>query len=84
LGFKFAVEFYGIKEAGIKDEGLNVAFVSLESPLPGFCKRKRFSGFRSWVGLPPRPEMRIQTGPGWRSTSRTPCAVRGNRRCGEM
>jgi hypothetical protein len=60
LGFKFSVEFYGIKEAGIKGDELNVAFVALDFSLPAFANEKRFSGCRSWIGLPPRPEMKMR------------------------
>jgi len=60
LGFKFAVEFYGIKEAGIKGDELNVAFVALEFLLSGFANEKRFSGCRSLIGLPPQPKMKMR------------------------
>ena len=46
-----------------KGDGLNVAFVSLEFPCLAFANEKRFSGCPSFIGLPPRPKMKMQTGP---------------------
>ena len=51
---------------GYKRDGLNVAFVRVFelSPVWVLQNEKRFAGCRSWIGLPARPEMRMQTGPG--------------------
>jgi hypothetical protein len=47
---------------GYKGDGLNVAFVRvLEiSPVWVLQNEKRFGGCRSWVGLPPPPEMEMR------------------------
>ena len=47
---------------GYKGDGLNVAFVRVFeiSPVWALQNERRFSGCRSWVGLPPLPEMRVR------------------------
>src|SRR6266699_6785145 len=47
---------------GYKDNGLNVAFVRVFeiSPVWVLQNEKRFSGCRSWIDLPPPPEMKMQ------------------------
>ncbi len=47
---------------GYKSDGLNVAFVRVFeiSPVWVLQNGKRFSGCRSWVELPPLPEMRMR------------------------
>jgi len=47
---------------GYKGDGLNVAFVRVFeiSPVWVLQNGKRFSGCRSWIGLPPRPEMKMR------------------------
>jgi hypothetical protein len=64
LGFKSAIEFGGIKEAGIKGDGLNAALVSLEYPLSGFCKLKAIQRLplANWSTAPAGNEN--ATGPG--------------------
>ena len=48
---------------GYKGDGLNVAFVRVFeiSPIWVLQNEKRFSGCRSWVDLPPPPEMMMRT-----------------------
>src|SRR5205823_12567335 len=48
---------------GYKGDGLNVAFVRVFeiSPVWVLQNERRFSGCRSWVGLPLLPEMRVRT-----------------------
>ncbi len=47
---------------GYKGNGLNVAFVRVFeiSPVWVLQNEKRFSGCRSWIDLPPPPEMKMQ------------------------
>jgi hypothetical protein len=47
---------------GYKGDGLNVAFVRVFeiSPVWILQNEKRFSGCRSWIDLPPQPEMKMQ------------------------
>jgi hypothetical protein len=47
---------------GYKGNGLNVAFVRVFEVSPVWVLRneKRFSGCRSWIDLPPSPEMKMQ------------------------
>jgi hypothetical protein len=47
---------------GYKGDGLNVAFVRIFeiSPVWVLQNEKRFSGCRSWVDLPPPPEMMMR------------------------
>ena len=63
LGFKFSVEFYGIKEAGIKGDELNVAFVALDLPSRLLQMKSDSAVCRSWIGLPPAGNENA-TGPG--------------------
>src|SRR5437588_3314691 len=48
---------------GYKGDGLNVAFVRVFeiSPVWVLQNEKRFSGCRSWINLPPLPEMEMRT-----------------------
>jgi hypothetical protein len=47
---------------GYKGDGLNVAFVRVfeVSPVWVLQNEKRFSGCRSWINLPPAPEMEMR------------------------
>ena len=47
---------------GYKGDGLNVAFVRVFeiSPVWVLQNEKRFGGCRSWIGLPPPPEMEMR------------------------
>ena len=47
---------------GYKGDGLNVSFVHVFeiSPVWVLQNGKRFSGCRSWIDLPPPPEMKMQ------------------------
>jgi hypothetical protein len=47
---------------GYKGDGLNVAFVRVfeVSPVWVLQNEKRFGGCRSWIDLPPPPEMKMQ------------------------
>jgi hypothetical protein len=47
---------------GYKGDGLNVAFVRVFkiSPVWVLQNEKRFGGCRSWIGLPPSPEMEMR------------------------